>query len=282
MWWWQGPWHAGTFSQFCAPAVSNWTFSNDARISKERKIPQPLLVGKRWNQKLKPLFPKTNTTFPWKPAEKGGFKHQNHGLGFGHDECNGYFCILEESAGMATLTDLHQIISWELTYCGVQNYSVSGFIIFELFTVFFFQDWAGWGIFTVIPGNPRGTKGDSQHLEARPELQDWLRSELFTVKNYRTGPFSKYLGNNFELYSKRYLLEKLHPLVLSQKIIAPIARKSLREVPSSQEQWRAQKLKFPRITVRFKIITGSLVTLENLFPDNYRYRYRLEIRMNYH
>ena len=35
-------------------------------------------------------------------------------------------------------------------------------------------------------------------------------------------------------------------------------------------------------TVRVKIITGSLVILENLFPENYRYRYRLEIRMNYH
>ena len=34
--------------------------------------------------------------------------------------------------------------------------------------------------------------------------------------------------------------------------------------------------------VQVKIITGSLVTLENLFPENYRYRYRLEIRMNYH
>ena len=34
--------------------------------------------------------------------------------------------------------------------------------------------------------------------------------------------------------------------------------------------------------LRFKIITGSLVILENLFPENYRYRYRLEIRMNYH
>ena len=32
---------------------------------------------------------------------------------------------------------------------------------------------------------------DSQHLEARPELQDWLRFDLFTVKNYRTGPFPK-------------------------------------------------------------------------------------------
>ena len=34
------------------------------------------------------------------------------------------------------------------------------------------------------------------------------------------------------------------------------------------------------ITVRVKIITGSLVTPENLFSQNYRYRYRLEIRMN--
>ena len=36
------------------------------------------------------------------------------------------------------------------------------------------------------------------------------------------------------------------------------------------------------ITVRVKIITGSLVILENLFSPNYRYRYRLEIRMNFH
>ena len=35
-------------------------------------------------------------------------------------------------------------------------------------------------------------------------------------------------------------------------------------------------------TVGVKIITGSLVTLENSVPENYRYRYRLEIRMNYH
>ena len=35
-------------------------------------------------------------------------------------------------------------------------------------------------------------------------------------------------------------------------------------------------------TVRVKIITGSLVILENSFPENYRYRYRPEIRMNYH
>ena len=33
-------------------------------------------------------------------------------------------------------------------------------------------------------------------------------------------------------------------------------------------------------TVRVKIIIGSLVIIENLFPPNCRYRYRLEIRMN--
>ena len=36
----------------------------------------------------------------------------------------------------------------------------------------------------------------------------------------------------------------------------------------------------PKLTVRVKIITGSLVILKNLFPKNYRYRYRLEIGMN--
>ena len=35
-------------------------------------------------------------------------------------------------------------------------------------------------------------------------------------------------------------------------------------------------------TVRVKIITGSLVILENVFSQTYRYRYRLEIRMNFH
>ena len=33
-------------------------------------------------------------------------------------------------------------------------------------------------------------------------------------------------------------------------------------------------------TVRVKIIIGSLVTLENLFPQNYRYCCRFETRMN--
>ena len=57
---------------------------------------------------------------------------------------------------------------------------VLGFIICEIFPVIRLQDWVSWGIFTVIPGYPRRTNGDSQHLEAGPELQDWLRSELFT------------------------------------------------------------------------------------------------------
>ena len=37
--------------------------------------------------------------------------------------------------------------------------------------------------------------------------------------------------------------------------------------------------------VGVKIITGSLVTLENVLPQNYHYRYRLEIlthSLNYH
>ena len=68
---------------------------------------------------------------------------------------------------------------------------VLGLIVCEIFTVITLQDWVGWGIFTVVPGYPRRMNGDSKHLEPRPELQDWFRSEFFTVKNYRTGPFSK-------------------------------------------------------------------------------------------
>ena len=62
-----------------------------------------------------------------------------------------------------------------------KNDYVLGFIICEVFTVIALQDWVGWGIFTVIPRYPRRASGDSQHLEARPELQDWLRFELFTI-----------------------------------------------------------------------------------------------------
>ena len=72
-----------------------------------------------------------------------------------------------------------------------KNDYVLGFVVCEIFTVIALQDWVGWGIFTVIPGCSRRVNSDSQHLEARPELQDWLRSGLFTIKNYRTGPFLK-------------------------------------------------------------------------------------------
>ena len=60
-----------------------------------------------------------------------------------------------------------------------KNDYVLGFIICEILTAITLQDWVGWGIFTVIPGNPRRTKGGSRRLKARPELQDWLRSEFF-------------------------------------------------------------------------------------------------------
>ena len=42
----------------------------------------------------------------------------------------------------------------------------------------------------------------------------------------------------------------------------------------------SQENEYIQGTVRVKTITGSLVTLENLFPPNYRYRYRLEMFMN--
>ena len=74
----------------------------------------------------------------------------------------------------------------------LKNDYALGFIICERFTVTILQDWVGLGIFIVTPGYPRRANGDSQHLEARPELQDWLWFELFTVKNYKKGPFSKY------------------------------------------------------------------------------------------
>ena len=69
-----------------------------------------------------------------------------------------------------------------------KNDYVLGFITCEIFTVIALQDWVGWGIFAVIPGYPRRANGDSQHLEARPELQGWLRFELFTVKITGQGP----------------------------------------------------------------------------------------------
>ena len=73
-----------------------------------------------------------------------------------------------------------------------KNDYVLSFIICEIFPIITLQDWVSWGIFTVIPGYPRRAKnGDSQHLEARPELQDWPRFELVTGKITRQGPCRK-------------------------------------------------------------------------------------------
>ena len=92
--------------------------------------------------------------------------------------------------GTATERDCHRNIN----IVEFKNDYVLGFnrIVCEIFTVIItLQDWVGWGIFTVILGYPRRANSDSQHLEARPELQGRLRSEIFTVKDNRTGPFSK-------------------------------------------------------------------------------------------
>ena len=51
-------------------------------------------------------------------------------------------------------------------------------------------------------------------------------------------------------------------------------------VPHLSHCWCVQSWDDCDFTVRVKIITGSLVTLGNLFPLNYRYRYRLETQMN--
>ena len=74
------------------------------------------------------------------------------------------------------MTGKNQSVSIFLTV-ELKNDYVLGFIMCKIFTVITLQDWVGWGIFTVIPGYPRRMNGDSQHLEARPELQDSLRSE---------------------------------------------------------------------------------------------------------
>ena len=64
-----------------------------------------------------------------------------------------------------------------------KNDYVLGFIICEIFTVITLQD-----IYR-NSGDPRRANGDSQHLEARPESQDWLQFDLFTVKITGQGPF---------------------------------------------------------------------------------------------
>ena len=100
------------------------------------------------------------------------------------------FCGEIETSRMNISSEIE--IFWSL---GPLGFIICDIYIYFIFTVITLQDWVGWGIFTVIPGYPRRTNGDSQHLEpkleARPELEDWLRSESYTVKNYRIGPFSK-------------------------------------------------------------------------------------------
>ena len=76
-------------------------------------------------------------------------------------------------------------------HCGVQDYCVLGLLLHNIFMVISLQDGVGWGILTVIGGITGGANNDSQEEQMRPQVQDLLRFELFTVKDYRTGPFSK-------------------------------------------------------------------------------------------
>ena len=66
---------------------------------------------------------------------------------------------------------------------------VLGFIICEMLTEITLQDWVGWNIYRNF-GYPRRANGDSQHLEACPELRDWLRFELYLQRKMTgQGPF---------------------------------------------------------------------------------------------
>ena len=48
----------------------SWGYFCREAASKEAKIPQPLLLGEYWNQKLKPLFAETKTTFSLEAGRK--------------------------------------------------------------------------------------------------------------------------------------------------------------------------------------------------------------------
>ena len=74
-------------------------------------------------------------------------------------------------------------------YCGVQKWLRIRFYYLRDITGSTLQDWVGWRILTVILGYLQRANGNSQHLEALPGLQDWLRFELFTVKITGQGPF---------------------------------------------------------------------------------------------
>ena len=70
-----------------------------------------------------------------------------------------------------------------LTCCGVQKWLRFRFYYLrDIYRNYFTGlDQLG-SLCAVIPGYPRRANGDTQRLEARPELQDWLRLEVFTVK----------------------------------------------------------------------------------------------------
>ena len=77
------------------------------------------------------------------------------------------------------------------------------------------------------------------------------------------------------LFRKVHVLEILEKSEILELEIPKNAMISKRMVGITVAVWV-----LTQITVRVKIITGSLVTLDNLFPQNYCYRCRLEIRSN--
>ena len=97
----------------------------------------------------------------------------------------------------------------------------------------------------------------------RPETPKFSKSALPQqgITSFGKGVFSE---SSVSRDSRDFRDSRESPVCGKQRRIRPLSRDS------------------GEFTVRVKIITGSLVTLENLFPENYRYRYRLEIRMNYH
>ena len=71
------------------------------------------------------------------------------------------------------------------------DYILGFYYLRDIYRNYFTVNRAGWGIFTVILGCPWRANGDSQHLEAHPELGLAPVPIIYLKKNYRTGPFSK-------------------------------------------------------------------------------------------
>ena len=98
------------------------------------------------------------------------------------------------------------------------------------------------------------------------------RGKIITNKNSLQNKFSKcFAAIKFVKISKTHFTKQISWRVSSQKGDTPAA---------ATLQRKSSGRIIGVITVRVKIITGSLVILENLFSPNYRYR--LEIRMNFH